>query len=87
MNIKTFEFCVNCFKGNKLDYKLKNNQDKEIIDQRVTNPSEIDRKINNYLAKKDIGKVLSINENFYIKSHHNNGGQDTIVRSITIITE
>ena len=87
MIIKTFEFWANCFKGNYVDFRFQPQEAQEKIKERVAKPEDVDKTINKYLSRKDIGKVISINENFYVKSHHNNGGQNTVVRSITIITE
>lgn len=84
--IKTFEFVVNCYKGNYTqNFDINNINNLDIFKQKkVCKTEDVDKVINKYLTGKEL---VSMNEHFYVASNHNNGGQNTIIRSITIITK
>lgn len=90
MKIKTFEFVVNCWRGSFLQNAAHGDEKKlgevlAVIDRfNVSKSDDIDETINSYIKDKE---VISVNENFYTALRHNNGGQDTIIRSITVITK
>ena len=83
MKIKTFEFVVSCYRGNYV-YQRYEDDSLEIVKERCKSSEDIDKIINNYMIGMD---VVSINENFYTLNRHNNGGYDTVIRSITVITK
>lgn len=98
MKIKTFEFCVNCTYGSKnrkgsipLDHRdeSENARRNNYVATHVSSLTEADRKINKYLEKEleEGGEFVSMSENFYTAHRHNNGYDDTVVRSVTIITK
>ena len=82
MKIKTFEFLVNCEAGSWMDINYATKQD--LIRENVTKPEDVDSVINEYL--NNIGKLISLSENFYVKSSKN-GNENKVVRSITIVTD
>ena len=84
MKIKTFEFLVSCYRGNYVYQDRYENDSLKIVKERCKSSEDIDKIINNYMIEKD---VVSVNENFYTLNRHNNGGYDTVIRSITIITK
>lgn len=83
MKIKTFEFIVNCFAGSFTREVNKEFYTQDTLrDRGVLSPSEIDATVNNFCEDKD---VVAITDNFYSANRHNNGGDDTVIRSIMVV--
>lgn len=87
MKIKTFEFVVNCFTGS-YTYDGGSSSyprtDAGLRSKGVVSPQQADATVNQFMQDKE---VLSVRDNFYTADRHNNGYNDTVIRSVTVVYE
>ena len=73
----------------KEDHQRENDRRLKIIKEQTVTTEEMDKVVNEYIHKMNSqGKeVVNIIENYYTTHRHNNGYDDDVYRSVTVITK
>lgn len=74
----------------KEDRIRENNRRLKVINEQTISPEEMDKIVNDYIREMTSDgsrTVVNIIENYYTTHQHNNGYDDDVYRSVTVITK